>query len=42
MNIYLNEYRQKLTTPQKAVEKLKDGDTIGHGLTPGSFMERAL
>lgn len=33
MSTHLSEYRQKLTTPRKAVENLKDGDTIVHGLT---------
>lgn len=28
-----SHYKQKLTTPQKAVEIIKDGDTIVHGLT---------
>ncbi len=32
MSIYTSEYRQKLTTPQKAVEKIKNGSTIVHGL----------
>jgi itaconate CoA-transferase len=32
MDIYAQEYRQKLTTPQKAVEKIKSGDTIIHGM----------
>jgi len=29
----LSEYRQKLTTPEKAAEILKNGDTIIHGLS---------
>ncbi len=33
MNIYSKEYRQKLTNPQKAVEIIKNGDTIIHGAT---------
>ncbi|MBN2187703.1 MAG: acetyl-CoA hydrolase/transferase family protein [Dehalococcoidia bacterium] len=33
MNIYVAEYKQKLTTPQKAVEKIKNGNTIVHGLS---------
>ncbi len=32
MNSYISEYRQKLTTPQKAVETIKSGDTIVHGM----------
>jgi itaconate CoA-transferase len=32
MNAYASEYSQKLTTPQKAVEKIKSGDTIVHGM----------
>jgi itaconate CoA-transferase len=31
MNPYISEYRQKLTTAQKAVEKIKNGDTIVPG-----------
>jgi itaconate CoA-transferase len=30
---YLSEYKQKLTTPEKAVESIKSGDTIIHGLS---------
>ena len=33
MNIYSAEYQQKLTTPQTAVEQIKNGDTIVHGMT---------
>lgn len=33
MNTNTTEYRQKLTTPKKAVERIKSGDTIVHGLT---------
>ena len=33
MVTYSSHYKQKLTTPQKAVEIIKDGDTIVHGLT---------
>ncbi len=32
MNTYASEYRQKLTTPQKTVEKIKNGSTIIHGM----------
>jgi len=32
MNTYSKEYRQKLTTPQKAVEIIKNGDTIVPGM----------
>jgi len=32
MNIYATEYSDKLTTPQKAVEKIKNGSTIIHGM----------
>jgi len=32
MNSYISEYRQKLTTPRKAVEKINSGDTIIHGM----------
>ncbi|MBN1189727.1 MAG: acetyl-CoA hydrolase/transferase family protein [Dehalococcoidales bacterium] len=32
MNSYLNEYKRKLTTPEKAVDIIKNGDTIIHGL----------
>jgi len=31
MNIYAAEYKQKLTTPEKAVMRIKNGDTIVHG-----------
>jgi len=33
MNTYATEYKQKLTSPKKAVEKIKNGDTIVHGGT---------
>lgn len=33
MTSFLSEYKQKLTTPEKAVEKVKNGDTIVHGLS---------
>jgi itaconate CoA-transferase len=33
MNTYAAEYKQKLTTPQMAVERIKNGDTIVHGLS---------
>lgn len=33
MSIYGSQYRQKLTTPQKAVEKIENGSTIVHGLS---------
>ncbi len=33
MDIYAAEYKQKLTTPQKAVEKIENGSTIIHGLS---------
>ena len=32
MNTYASAYKQKLTTPQKAVGKIKDGSTIIHGM----------
>jgi itaconate CoA-transferase len=32
MKSYVSEYRQKLTTAQKAVERIKSGATITHGL----------
>jgi len=32
MNPYASEYRQKLTTPQKAVEEINSGATIIHGM----------
>ena len=32
MNAYITEYKRKLTTAQKAVEKIKSGATITHGL----------
>ena len=35
MNTYAAEYEQKLTTPEKAVERIKNGDTIVHGLATG-------
>ena len=31
MNIYAAEYKKKLTTPEKAVMRIKNGDTIVHG-----------
>ncbi|MCX6013715.1 MAG: 4-hydroxybutyrate--acetyl-CoA CoA transferase, partial [Chloroflexi bacterium] len=33
MSIYSSEYKRKLTTPQKAVQVIKTGDTVTHGLT---------
>ncbi len=33
MNTYAAEYKRKLTTPQKAVEEIKDGSTVVHGMT---------
>ncbi|HDS44822.1 MAG TPA: acetyl-CoA hydrolase/transferase family protein [Methanomicrobia archaeon] len=33
MSIYTTEYRQKLTTPDKAVASIENGSTIVHGLT---------
>jgi itaconate CoA-transferase len=33
MNWYRAEYKKKLTSPQKAVERIKNGDTIIHGVT---------
>jgi itaconate CoA-transferase len=33
MSIYANIYRRKLTTPRKAVSRIRNGDTIVHGLT---------
>ena len=32
MNIYAAEYGRKLTTPEKAVERIEDGSTIIHGM----------
>ena len=32
MNIYASEYSQKLTTPQKAAERIRSGDTVVHGM----------
>jgi itaconate CoA-transferase len=32
MNAYASEYSQKLTTPKMAVEKIKNGDIIVHGM----------
>jgi len=32
MNIYASDYKQKLTTPQKAMGRIKNGDTIVLGL----------
>lgn len=33
MNMFSNEYKRKLTTPEKAVEIIKNGDIIVHGVT---------
>jgi len=33
MRTYAAEYKQKLTTPEKAVELIKNGDTLAHGST---------
>jgi len=33
MNSYANEYKRKLTTPEKAVGTIKNGDTILHSLS---------
>ncbi len=33
MSVYTAEYRQKLTTPDKAVASIENGSTIVHGLT---------
>jgi itaconate CoA-transferase len=33
MNIYAAEYKKKLTTPEKAVKRIKNGDTLVHGST---------
>ena len=33
MNTYAADYKQKLTTPQKAVKEISHGDTIVHGLS---------
>ncbi len=33
MNQYTKQYRQKLTTPEKAVELIRDGDHVVHGVT---------
>jgi len=33
MGVYDDEYQTKLTTPEKAVQRIKDGDTIIHGTT---------
>lgn len=33
MRTYAAEYKQKLTTPEKAVELIKNGDTLVHGST---------
>jgi len=33
MNPYYHDYKKKLTTPEKAVEYLKDGDTLLHGMS---------
>jgi itaconate CoA-transferase len=35
MVMYLTEYKQKLTTPQKAVESMKSGDVLVHGMAAG-------
>jgi itaconate CoA-transferase len=40
MSSHNTEYRRKLTTPRKAVEKIKSGDTIVHG--PGTAAPPAL
>lgn len=37
MNTNTTEYRQKLTTPKKAVTRIMSGDTIVHGLSIGEF-----
>ncbi len=31
--VYPSEYRRKLTTPDQAVEKIKEGATLAHGMT---------
>ena len=33
MPTHAAEYKRKLTTPQKAMEKVRNGDTIVHGLS---------
>lgn len=33
MNQYMKQYRRKLTTPEKAVELIRDGDHVVHGVT---------
>lgn len=33
MNTCVTEYKQKLTTPRKAVKEISHGDTIVHGLS---------
>lgn len=33
MRIYQNEYRRKITTPEKAVELIRNGDSVVHGVT---------
>jgi itaconate CoA-transferase len=33
MSIYADVYRRKLATPRKAVSRIRNGDTIVHGLT---------
>ena len=33
MSVYDDQYQGKLTTPEKAVQRIKDGDTIIHGTT---------
>jgi acyl-CoA hydrolase len=33
MSVYAEVYRRKRTTPRKAVSRIRNGDTIVHGLT---------
>lgn len=33
MNLYAAEYKQKLTTPEKAAKRINNGDTLVHGST---------
>jgi itaconate CoA-transferase len=33
MNIYLEEYHRKLTSPEKAVQRIRNGDNVVHGVT---------
>jgi itaconate CoA-transferase len=33
MNMYAAEYKKKLTTPEKTVKRIKNGDTLVHGST---------